>query len=85
MTTAEEDLQDFNLFVRQRLSETDTTNISLVELMEEWQLRHPTDQQYAENVAAVNAAIEDFKSGDRGKPTGELTRELRESLHTSKE
>jgi hypothetical protein len=85
MTTAEEDLQDFNLFVRQRLRETDTTNVSLVELMEEWQLRHPTDQQHSENVAAVNAAIEDFKNGDRGKPAGELTRELRESLHRSKE
>ena len=83
MTTAEEDLQDFTLFVRKRLSETD--NVSLLELMEEWQLRHPSDEQYAENVKAVNAAIEDFKNGDRGKPAGELTRELRESLRNSKE
>ena len=63
MATAEEDLQRFNHFVRQRLSETDPTDVSLFELMEEWQLRHRTDKQYAENVAAVSAAIEDFKNG----------------------
>ena len=85
MATAEEDLQQFNHFVRQRLSETDATDVGLFELMEEWQLRHPTDKQYAENVAAVSAAIEDFKNGDRGRPAGELSRELRESFRTSKE
>ena len=85
MATAEDDLQQFNQFVRQRLSSTDRADVSLAELMEEWQLQHPTDKQHAENVAAVQAAIEDFKSGDRGRPAGELTQELRESLRTSKE
>jgi len=85
MATAEDDLQQFNHFVRERLSATHADDVSLVELMEEWQLLHPTDEQVAQNVAAVKAAIEDFKSGDRGRPAGELTRELRKSLRTSKE
>ena len=85
MATAESDLQQFNLFVRQRLSESDESNVSLVELMDEWQLRHPTDEQHAENVAAVNAAIEDFKNGDLGKPAGELTRRLRDTLRAPME
>ena len=63
MATAEDDLQQFNQFVRQRLSSTDRADVSLGELMEEWQLQHPTDEQHAENVAAVKAAIEDFKNG----------------------
>jgi hypothetical protein len=53
--------------------------------MDEWRLRNPTDLEHAENVAAVLAAIEDFKNGDRGRPAGELSRELRESQRTSKE
>ena len=85
MATAEDDLHQFNDFVQQRLSAADRPNVTLVELMEEWQLEHPTDEQHAENVAAVQAAIEDFKNGDRGRPAGELTRELRNSLRTSKE
>jgi len=85
MATAEDDLEQFNQFVRERLGSTDRAHVSLVELMEEWQLQHPMDIQQAENVAAVQAAIEDFKNGDRGRPAGEVTRELRESLRTSKE
>jgi hypothetical protein len=36
--------------------------------------------EHAENVAAVNAAIADFKSGDRGRRAGLLSQELREEL-----
>lgn len=85
MARAEDDLQQFNQFVRERLRSSDRAHVSLAELMEEWQLQHPMDAQHAENVAAVRAAIDDFKNGDRGRPAGELTRELRESLRTSKE
>lgn len=83
MATAEDDLRVFNDFVKQRLQTDDT--VSLGELMDEWQLLHPTDMQFAENVDAVKAAIADYKDGDRGKPAGELARELRESLRKSME
>lgn len=83
MATAEDDLRGFSDFVHQRLQADDS--VSLTELMDEWQLLHPKDTQFAENVDAVNAAIADYKNGDRGKLAGELTRELRESLRKSME
>jgi hypothetical protein len=81
MTTTEIDLQKFNEFARQRLN-AGNDQPSLIELMELWQMDHPTDAQHAENVAAVRAAISDFKNGDRGQPAGELSRELREQLRS---
>ena len=84
MATAEDDLRHFNDFVYQRLQHGESAKVSLGELMDEWQLLHPTDAQYIENVDAVNAAISDFKNGDRGRPAGELTEKLRESLRNSK-
>lgn len=85
MATAEDDLQDFNQFVRQRLRASDPSGVQLSQLMDEWQLLHPTEAQYTENVDAVNASIDDFKRGDRGEPAGRLTQELRESLRKSPE
>lgn len=40
----------------------------------------PDPEQYAENVATVNAAIQDFRNADRGRPAGALSRELRKGL-----
>ncbi len=83
MATAEDDLRHFNEFVHQRLERGDSSKVTLGELMDEWQLLYPTSAQYIENVDAVNAAIDDFKNGDRGRPAGELTQELRELLRNS--
>jgi hypothetical protein len=80
MTTTGRDLQQFNEFARQRLRVGDEQP-SLVELMDLWQIEHPSDAQHAENVAAMNAAIADFKNGDRGRLAGSLSQELRQQLH----
>jgi hypothetical protein len=79
MNTTEHDLALFNEFARQRLDVGDVQP-SLIELMDLWQIEHPTDAQHAEDVAAVEAAIADFKSGDRGQLAGALSRKLREEL-----
>ena len=39
MATAEDDLQHFSRFVRQRLGTSDPAEVNLAELMDEWQLR----------------------------------------------
>jgi hypothetical protein len=44
------------------------------ELYDLWQRQNPDPDACAENVAAVNAAIQDYKAGDRGRPAGELSR-----------
>jgi hypothetical protein len=85
MNSTLSDLHQFTQFVHQRIGASDEKQVNLGELMDEWRLQNPTEQEYAENVAAVNAAIEDFRNGDRGRPAGELSRQLRESLRKSNE
>ncbi len=64
MTTTAQDLQNFTEFVQQRLSGGE--ELSLEELFDLWLIENPAAHVHDENVAAVNAAIRDFKNGDRG-------------------
>ena len=57
--------------------------LSMDELYDTWRHQRPDPAEHAENVAANNAAIEDFQNGDRGRPAGEVTKELREELGIS--
>ncbi len=79
MPTTEDDLRSFSQFVHQRLS-TEEREPSLAELFDLWMLENPDDVDYAENVAAINASIEDFKRGERGTPASEHSRELRKEF-----
>ena len=76
MATTGEELDRFAEFARQRLG-NGGSQLSLDELFDLWRSENPSDELYAENVAAVNAAIDDFRKGDRGKPAGEHSDELR--------
>lgn len=78
MTTTQE-LERFTQFAKEHLKAADPEP-SLDELFDLWRIENPSDADYAENVAAVAEAIQDFKVGDRGRPAGELSRELREEL-----
>lgn len=84
MTTTARELESFTQFARGRLGSGDPEP-SLDELFDLWRVENPCDTDYAENVAAVAAAIEDFRNGDRGRPAGELSRELREELDIPEE
>ena len=78
MSTAEDDLRDFTAFVQDRISKGDADDLGLAELFDLWMLQNPTDSEYATNVAAINASINDFMKGERGTPAGEHSRELRQ-------
>ena len=77
MSTAEDDLKDFTAYVRDRISQGDASDLGLAELFDLWMLENPTHSEYEANVAAINASINDFISGERGTPAGEHSRELR--------
>jgi hypothetical protein len=79
MATTEQELESFTQFARERLG-VGGADFSLDELFDLWRSENPSDTDYAENTAAIAGAIQDFKNGDRGRPAGELTRELREEL-----
>ena len=76
MTTTEQDLQSFTLFVKEKIESGDQA-VSIDELFDQWRLENPSDKLYAENVAAINASIRDFQQGERGTVAGEHSDGLR--------
>lgn len=76
MSTIENDLKSFTEFVQNSQS----SNRTLPELFDLWMLENRTDEDHAENVAAVNASINDFLNGERGTPAGEHSRQLRDEF-----
>jgi len=79
MATTEQELASFTRFAKECLDGGDA-DLSLDELFDLWRTENPSDVNYAENAAAIAGAIEDFKKGDRGRPAGELSSELRTQL-----
>jgi len=75
----QEEINEFADFALQQLDHGGTA-LNMDELYDMWRRENPAPAAYAENVAAVRGAIDDFKKGDRGRPAGEVSRELRENL-----
>ena len=84
MATAEQDLDRFTSYARQRI-ESGQRNLSIDELFDQWRAENPSDEQYSENVAAINASIQDFKNGERGTIAGEHSAHLRRKFGVSNE
>ncbi len=83
MSSAEQELESFSQFAKARLRAG--LGSSLDELFDLWRIENPSDTDYAENVAALAGAVNDFRRGDRGRLAGELSRELRKELGLSEE
>ena len=76
MATAEQELE--------RLRGLSSTGLAREKAKRAWTscstfgvMKIPSDELYAENVAAIAASIEDFKRGDRGTIAGEHSAQLR--------
>ena len=81
MATTADDLESFTQFVHERVG-NDSSDSKLPELFDLWRLQS-SNTDYAENVAAVNASIDDFMNGERGTLAGEHSRGLREEFGIS--
>jgi hypothetical protein len=53
------------------------------EVFDQWRAENPSDEQYAENVAAIRASIQDIKNGERGTIAGEHSAQLRREFGVS--
>lgn len=84
MTTTEHDLASFSSYVRQRI-ESGMHDLTIDELFDQWRVENPSSQLYAENVAAINASIQDFKHGERGTVAGEHSAQLRREFGVADE
>lgn len=76
MSSVEQDLSAFSVYARQRI-EAGERNVSIDELFDQWRAENSSDELYAENVAAIQASIHDFKNGERGTIAGEHSAQLR--------
>ena len=76
MSTAEQDIANFANFALQMI-ESGERDLTIDELFDQWRIENPSDEQYAENVAAIQASIHDFKAGERGTVAGEHSAQLR--------
>jgi hypothetical protein len=79
MSTTAQELESFTQFAKERLGVGDAEP-SLDELFDLWRMENPSEATFTENLSAVAGAIDDFKNGDRGRPAGQLSQELREEL-----
>jgi hypothetical protein len=77
MSTAEQDIANFANFALQKI-ESGQRDATIDELFDQWRLENPSADQYAENVAAIQVSINDFKAGERGTAAGEHSAELRD-------
>ena len=84
MTTAEKELASFSRFVHDQIP-SGILNLSIDELFDQWRAQSSGDALYAENVAAINASIDDFKSGERGTLAGKHSDRLKREYGMSEE
>jgi hypothetical protein len=82
MSTIEQDLDHFTHYARQQI-ESGRQDLSIDQLFDQWRVENPSDEQYAEDVAAVRASIDDFKGGHRGTIAGEHSAQLRREFGVS--
>ena len=76
----QEQIDSFYRFATEQLA-NDGSEKSIDELYDQWRYENLRPEDLAENVAAVQAAIDDMNSGDTGRDAGEVERELREELN----
>ena len=48
------------------------------ELYDQWRFENLTPEDMAENVAAIQASIDDMNNGERGRDAGDVIQELRQ-------
>ena len=75
----QEQIDSFYRFATDRLTDGGSEK-SIDELYDQWRYENLGPEELDENVAAVQAAIDDMNSGDTGRDAGEVERELRVEL-----
>lgn len=84
-TQMHSDLQQFHQFLGERLV-SGGRDLSPEQVLDEWRVLHPADEELAESVTAVRRAIAEMKSGDQGRHLDAVLLEIRQRIaHPSKQ
>jgi hypothetical protein len=71
-----DDLRDFHQFVGDKVN-NGGASLSPEEVLDEWRMLHPDPESIAEDVAAIQEAIDDMENGEKGIPFEEFDRSFR--------
>jgi len=76
----QEQIDSFYRFVTEQLASGGSEK-SIDELYDQWRHENLTPEELEENVAAVQAAIDDMNAGDTGRDASRVEQELRDELN----
>ena len=79
MATTQDELESFYRFASEQLANGGTEK-TIDELYDQWRLENLTPEDVAENVAAIQASIDDMNNGETGRNAREVIKELRSEL-----
>jgi len=71
------ELRDFHRFVGEKIG-NGGASLSPEDVLDEWRALHPRSDEFADDVAAMQEAINDLENGDEGIPFEEFDRDFRE-------
>jgi len=77
-----EQIESFRQFADE-YTHKEGNDLSLAELVDLWEEQNSPPEEHAENVAAIQAAIDDMNNGDKGRDASEVIQELRDELSLS--
>lgn len=74
-TSVENDLEGFHRFIGERLNQSPP--LSPEEALDLWRAEHELDDDFADNVAAIEEALDEIRAGVPGIPFDQFDREFR--------
>ena len=76
----QEQIDNFHEFATKQLANGGAEK-SVDELFDAWRISNPTPAEFRENVAAIQASIDDMNRGETGRDASKVISELREELN----
>ncbi|WP_254510504.1 hypothetical protein [Anatilimnocola floriformis] len=80
-TISASELQQFALFIQAKL-QAGEGHLSPEDALDQWRDDHPSDGEFAENVRAIQVALDQLDAGERGISAAESVQRLRDRART---
>ena len=81
--SVKEQLESFYRFANEQI-EADNCDKPLDVLFQEWRSHYRTSDEFRENVAAIQASLDDLNKGIKGRDAMEIVHEIREKYGLTK-
>ena len=78
-TTTVNELQQFHAFIAEKLA-NGGDYLTPEEVLDDWRELHPEPEDFEDDVAAIQAALDDLDNGEVGMPFEEFDRRMRKKL-----